>query len=146
MYHTALLVAKTQEKSGVYTVRRIENGGCPIISPFSQMKSQLAIELTVEELQISGWVNSQTLETLIELQIYGTNLGTFHGIASNKLQIDLDLHFLTGNVTLELNAFDEIWVHVDIVGGVNGLYLGKAKCKRSLHVQTLTRLVCEPWV
>lgn len=83
---------------------------------------------------------------MIEIEVCGIHLGVFHGVASQALQIDLDLQLVVGSLKLEMNAFDEIWVHVDTLPGEKGKAVAALDCKRSVMAQHLEVLPCEPWV
>ncbi|PLB46345.1 hypothetical protein P170DRAFT_477227 [Aspergillus steynii IBT 23096] len=96
--------------------------------------------------QVSGWVDILTFETMVEVEVCGIHLGVFHGIASQTLQIDLALQLVVGNLKLEMNAFDDIWVHIDNLPGEKGKAVEALNCKRSVLAQHLQELPCEPWV
>jgi hypothetical protein len=82
---------------------------------------------------------------MITVQIAGHDLGVFHGMASQTLCIDLHLHFVQGYITLELNAFDELWVHVDTKRGETTERLAFFDCKKSEQVKRVPGIVCESW-
>ncbi|KAK1141030.1 hypothetical protein N8T08_009603 [Aspergillus melleus] len=109
-------------------------------------KTHRPIHVTIDAFTVSGWVDILTFETMAEIEVCGIHLGVFHGVASQTLQIDLDLQLVCGSLKLEMNAFDEIWVHVDTVSGEKGKTLEALNCKRSVLAQHLQVLPCEPWV
>ncbi|KAL2816627.1 hypothetical protein BDW59DRAFT_166272 [Aspergillus cavernicola] len=146
MYHTALILAKVQEKPGVYSVGQLANGKHPLLASFSQSKTRERFELAIDAFYIGGWVDTLTSEIIIELETCGFDLGVFHGIANQTLRIDIDLHFVKGTVRLELNPFDEIWVHFDTVQGGKDSSFCTSKFKKSMHLHTLPNLACEPWL
>jgi hypothetical protein len=82
---------------------------------------------------------------MVEVKIAGQNLGVFHGIANKRLRINLQLSYVQGHIILELNAFDEFWVHVDTVSGFANERFSIFDCKRSEQLQRIPGLVCEPW-
>lgn len=83
---------------------------------------------------------------MIWVKIGGHDLGVFHGMAKKTLRIDLHLDFVRGNIRLELNAFDELWVHVDTVkAGINERFV-ISNYRKSQQLQRLPALMCEPWL
>ncbi|KAL3455974.1 hypothetical protein BJX64DRAFT_294543 [Aspergillus heterothallicus] len=147
MYHAASVLFKAREKQGLYTVQQIANQECPTVSSFSQSKCREAIEVTLGSVfHISGWIDTTTSETMVAVEIAGQNLGAFHGLANRGIRINLRLHLVQGHIKLELNAFDELWVHIDTVRGVPNEDFLIFDYKKSEQLQRLPGLVCEPWI
>ncbi|KAL4783772.1 hypothetical protein BJX76DRAFT_357676 [Aspergillus varians] len=147
MYHTAVILTKTQGKQGSYTVQQLQTQKCPSIASFSQRKDRRPIEVTIEGLyHISGWIDSATSEMILHVDIGGHDLGVFHGMANQALRIDLHLNFVKGSIKVELNPFDELWVHVDTVKGGQDEGLPIFDCKKSEQVQRLPAHACEAWL
>jgi hypothetical protein len=98
--------------------------------------------------QVSGSANTQTLETDLELEIYGMNLGVFQGIPNRQFKINLDMSLVKGSVELKLNNFDEFRLDIDIEAlqlteeGLGGLI----RCRKSHIIQTMPTVRCEPWI
>jgi hypothetical protein len=67
-------------------------------------------------------------------------------MANHAMEIDLHLQALKGKITFELNACDELWVHVDTVTCGKNERLSKFNCKRSEQLQRFPGLDCEPWM
>ncbi|KAL3482051.1 hypothetical protein BJX99DRAFT_253174 [Aspergillus californicus] len=146
MYHAALVLFKTREEKGTYSIQQLETRESPTIASFSQRKHREPIEVTLDgAFHISGWIDTATSETMIEVEIAGHDLGVFHGIANQSLRIDLQLQFVRGSIMLELNAFDELWVHVDTERGEKSERFPMFDCKKSERLQRFPGLVCEPW-
>lgn len=52
------------------------------------------------------------LEATIVVDIVGVNLGLFDGNANRGFRINIDLELFKGTIDLDLNPFDEIWLHI----------------------------------
>jgi hypothetical protein len=57
-------------------------------------------------------------------------------MADQALCIDLDLHSVKVAVGLELNAFDEVWIHFNTVCGEKVFSFCDLKFKKSMHLTT----------
>jgi hypothetical protein len=109
--------------------------------------SCICSNLVVSE-QVSGSLNIQTLETDLELTIYGMNLGIFQGRLDRLLKINLDMSLVKGSVELKLTEFDELRLDIDIKAlqineeGSGGFI----NCKQSHVIQMIPTVRCEPWL
>ncbi|KAL3490297.1 hypothetical protein BJX62DRAFT_238276 [Aspergillus germanicus] len=147
MYHAALVILKTRQEDGSYRVQQVENKRCLSISSFSQKRDRQPISVTINDaFHLSGSIDPITSETVLGIEICGIDLGVFHGMANQEMQIDLHLQALKGKITVELNAFDELWVHVDTVTCGKNERMSKFNCKRSEQLQRFAGVMCEPWV
>jgi hypothetical protein len=70
----------------------------------------------------------------------------FQGPTSCTTLVRICLCILKGRVTVEINPFDELWVHVDTVTSSKNDTASEFNCKRSDLLQLFTRIPCEPWL
>ncbi|KAL2839753.1 hypothetical protein BJY01DRAFT_250353 [Aspergillus pseudoustus] len=96
--------------------------------------------------QVQGWIDMSTSETMIRVELAGHDLGVFHGMANKALRINLRLQFVHGTVILELNPFDELWLHVDTVRADKKERFSIFDCKKSELLQRCSGVSCETWV
>ncbi|CEL06883.1 hypothetical protein ASPCAL10052 [Aspergillus calidoustus] len=147
MYHAALVILKTRQEDGTYRVQQVENKRCLSISSFSQRRDRHPINVTINDaFHITGSIDPITSETILGIEISGTDLGVFHGMANHAMEIDLHLQALKGKITFELNACDELWVHVDTVACGKNERLSKFNCKRSEQLKRFPGVDSEPWL
>jgi hypothetical protein len=63
--------------------------------------------------QVSGSIHMETMEMEVTLEVYGMNLGIFHGYAGQPFKIALDLSMVKGGIELRLTGFEELWLDID---------------------------------
>lgn len=76
------------------------------------------------------------------MDISGINLGLFYGKPSSGFRVDIELEIFKGSVEVELNAFDEVWLHIRPAEETS-----KDTAEGSTtHLANLPSLACAPWV
>ncbi|KAL3487498.1 hypothetical protein BJX62DRAFT_240988 [Aspergillus germanicus] len=134
-----VVILKTRNDDGTYSVQQIENRRS--LLSFSEKRDRHPINVTINDVfHINGSIDPITSETILGIDISGIDLGVFHGLANQTMKIDLQLQALNGKIIVELNAFDELWVHVDTVSCGMNERLSNFNCKRS---EQLTRFAAD---
>lgn len=76
------------------------------------------------------------------VNISGISLGLFYGRPSGGFRVDIELEIFKGSVEVELDAFDEVWLHIRPAGNSS-----KHTAEGSTtHLANLPSLACAPWV
>ena len=141
MYHSALVVHKSEQAFGSYTIKQLPSDDVFVTRRLSGT-TRLPLHTTVGAFTVSGSIDTVSLEATVAVDISGINLGLFYGKPSSEFRIDIELGVFKGSVEIELNAFDEIWLHIRPAGN-SSKYTAEGS---TTHLANLPSLSCAPWV
>jgi hypothetical protein len=97
--------------------------------------------------QVSGAIHRVNLEVEFSLEVYGMNLGIFHGCANKPFKIGVDLSMVKGGIELRLSGFDELWLDIDtkvfqVAEDGSGQFI---EYRKAQIIQEMPAIRCSPW-
>ncbi|OGE56810.1 hypothetical protein PENARI_c002G00430 [Penicillium arizonense] len=104
MFHSVLLVRQSRTSHGAYKIGQVAN---PTLSDYER-KDRMPFSSTAGIFAVSGSIHMETMEMEVTLEVYGMNLGIFHGYAGQPFKIALDLSMVKGGIELRLTGFEEL--------------------------------------
>lgn len=89
--------------------------------------SEQCLGTDYKTLQVTGYVETNTLDAAIEISIAGISLGHIYDNLKDGIGVNVDLFSATGSLKFYLRNGNEVWIQLDVKITFDGSYSGGYK-------------------
>ncbi|RSM10358.1 hypothetical protein CDV31_007234 [Fusarium ambrosium] len=95
--------------------------------PPGDIAGRIEINWSYGPIKITGYIDTDTYELAISINIVGINVGNIYGNIKDGVGLDINLFVAKGSIKFYLKNGNELWVHLDVSVTFDGSFSGDHK-------------------
>ncbi|KAK7178175.1 hypothetical protein PSPO01_15778 [Paraphaeosphaeria sporulosa] len=123
-YASGAVLAVTEKAEGQYSVEQLEIQSSTRSKVPAGIDAVIPIHWSIGPISVDGYINTDTFEIRITVNIAGISVGTFVGNLKDGVSVNVNLFVATGELKFYLKNGNELWIHYSIKIRFDGSFEG----------------------